>query len=113
MQLLQVICRILGGSLQLFTESRRYRVKTLMHGVLQLGLRPGEQITHRLYPCIEFSHALLTGSIVKRLALPQQYGDDDDDPDRDHGASGQQECRRIRQYRVSQGVQIVHSALLQ
>ena len=41
---------------------------------------PGKQIPHRLDTGIEFDHALLTGSIVKRLALPQQDRDDDDDP---------------------------------
>ena len=68
-----------------------------MHGLLQLRLGPGKQIPHRLDTGIEFDHALLTGSIVKRLALPQQDRDDDDDPDRDHGANGQHESWRMRQ----------------
>ena len=97
MQLLQMIRRMLRGGLQRFTESRRHRIEAFMYGLLQLGLGPGEKVAHRLDTGIEFDHALLTGSIMQRPALPQQYRDDDDDPERDHGANGQRKSRRIRQ----------------
>ena len=87
-QLLQMIGGVLGRGLHRLAEVLRHRVEPLVHGLLQLRLRAGQQVAHGLDAGVEFGHALLGGRVGRRRARPQQQHDDGDDAGRDDQRRG-------------------------